>query len=94
MERLFISTYRYHSDLDADDLRKLTKKFAEVGNAPGVTAHYTRLDGSGGFLIQQDVGDPASAFEVTLQYAPWVDFEVFPVASIEETFPIIQKLYG
>jgi hypothetical protein len=72
----------------------LTKKFAEVGNAPGVIAHYTRLDGSGGFVIQENLTDHAAAFEVTLRYAPWMEFEVYPVATIEETFPVIQKVYG
>jgi hypothetical protein len=94
MKRLHVTSYRYRSGLDADDLRDLTKKFAEVGNAPGVIAHYSRLDGSGGFVVQEDIADHAAAFEVTLRYAPWIEFEVYPVATIEETFPVIQKVYG
>ena len=94
MERLFMIVYRYRDDLDAADLRELTKKFAEVGSAPGVIAHHTRLDGRGGFVLQSDPEDHAQAFEVTLTYAPWMEFEVVPVATIEEAFPVIQKVYG
>jgi hypothetical protein len=94
MERLFVTTYRYRSDLDVDDLRDLTKKFAEIGAAPGTIAHYTRLDGSGGFVIQRDAEDQAKVFEVTITYAPWMEFEVIPVTTIEDAFPVIQKVYG
>jgi hypothetical protein len=94
MQRLFLTTYRYRTHLEEDDLRDLTKKFAEVGAAPGTIAHYTRLDGTGGFVIQTDSGDDAKVFEVTIQYAPWMEFEVIPVTTIEDAFPVIQKVYG
>lgn len=94
MERLFMTTYRYRENLDADDLRQLTKKFAEIGAAPNTIAHYTRLDGQGGVVIQSDGGDHAKVFEVTIQYAPWMEFEVTPVTTIEEAFPVIQGIYG
>lgn len=94
MERMFMIAYRYRDGLREEDLRDLTKKFLEVGTAPGVVAHHMRLDGKGGFLLQRDPDDHAKAFEVTLQYAQWIDFEVIPVATVEEAFPVIQKLYG
>lgn len=94
MKRLQLLTYRYREHLGEADLRDLTKKFLEVGTAPGVIGHYTRLDGQGGFLIQELADDPAKDFEVMIQYGPWMTFELFPVATIEETFPIVQKLYG
>lgn len=94
MKRLYMVTYRYREDLDQGDLRDLTKKFTEVGNAPGTVANYTRLDGRGGFVLREEVDDDAPVFEVTLQYAPWIDFEVIPVTTIEDAFPIIQRLYG
>ena len=94
MKRLDVTMYRYRGDLKVDDLRELTKKFAVVGAAPGVLVHYTRLDGMGGFIVQETPEDPGKTFETIIQYAPWMEFEVIPVTTIEDSFPVIQSLYG
>jgi uncharacterized protein DUF3303 len=94
MKTLYVTAYRYREDLGEDDLRALTKKFMEIGNAPSVRAHYSRLDGQGGFVVQEVAEDAAPDYEFTLRYAPWIHFDVFPVASIEEAFPVIQRVYG
>jgi Domain of unknown function (DUF3303) len=94
MKTLYVIAYRFREGLDEPDLRQLTKKFAEIGNAPGVTAHYSRLDGQGGFVVTEPAEDEAPGYEVTLRYAPWINFEMFPVATIEEAFPVIQRVYG
>jgi hypothetical protein len=94
MKTLYVTAYRFHQDLDADDLGDLTKKFMEIGNAPSVRAHYSRLDGQGGFVVQEVPDDAEPDFEFTLRYAPWITFDVFPVATIEEAFPVIQRVYG
>jgi hypothetical protein len=94
MKRLYVTVYRYREGLDADDLRELTAKFAEVGTTSGVIQHYARLDGTGGFLIQDVADDPEADFGITIQYMPWMDFEVIPVATMEEAFPVIQRHYG
>jgi hypothetical protein len=52
---LYITVYEYRDDLDEDDLRELTRKFIEIGI---VISHYTRLDGRGGFVIQETPDDP------------------------------------
>jgi len=52
MKRLYMTAYRYRQNLGEADLRELTKKFAELGTVPGVIAHYERLDGMGGFMIE------------------------------------------
>jgi hypothetical protein len=94
MKALNLIVYRYREDLDVDALRELTQKFLEVGTASGVIAHYTRLDGRGGFVVQQAPDDPAKDFEVTIRYAPWMEFDVIAVATIEDAFPVIQRVYG
>ena len=68
MQQLFIVAYHYREGLDGDDLRELTKKFVEVGNAPGTLAHYTRLDGRGGFVLRKDEGDAARASPSTTRH--------------------------
>jgi hypothetical protein len=94
MKRLFMVAYRYREGLAEPDLRQLVKEFLEVGDAPGVIAHYERLDAGGGFVIQELPEDSEKAFEVTLRYRPWIDFEVFPITTLEDAFPVIQRVYG
>jgi hypothetical protein len=94
MKTLYVTAYRYREDLGEVELRELTKKFMEIGNAPSVTAHYSRLDGQGGFVVQEVADDAAPDYEFTLRYAPWINFDVYPVATIEEAFPVIQRVYG
>ena len=94
MKRLYMTTYRFRDGLDANDLRELTKQFMEIGTAPGAIAHYASLDGKGGFVISEDDDDPSETFKVTVQYGPWIEFDVVPVATIEEAFPVILSVYG
>ena len=94
MKRLYMTVYRYREHLGEDDLRTLTKKFAELGLAPTVIAHYERLDGRGGFMIEDVPEDAERGYEVTLRYSPWIEQEVFPITTMEEAFPVIQRVYG
>jgi hypothetical protein len=94
MKPLYMITYRFRDGLGEDELRKLTKKFAEVGQPPGVVAHYVCLDGSGGFMLQEQQENPEAAYENALRYQPWVEIEILPVATIEEAFPVALRVYG
>jgi len=94
MKRLYMTVYRYREGLGEDDLRKLTKKFLEIGTTRGVVAHYERLDGKGGFMVEEIPEDAEKSFELTLRYAPWLDFDVFPITTMEDAFPVIQRVYG
>jgi hypothetical protein len=94
MKLMHAVTYRYREGLGEEGLRTLTKRFIEFGTPPGVIAHYERIDGKGGFLLQEVPEDPEAIKENLLRYAPWIDFEVFPVTTMAEAFPLIQRVYG
>ena len=94
MKRMYMTMYRYREDLSEDDRRKLTKNILETGTAPGVIAHYERLDGKGGFMVEELPEDAESNYELTIRYTPWIEFDVFPITTMEEAFPIIQRVYG
>lgn len=94
MKRLFLVGYRYREGLHEEDFRNLTKKFVETGDAPGVIAHYERLDGKGGFVLEEVPEDTERSFELTLRYTPWLEFDVFPITTMEDAFPVIQRVYG
>lgn len=93
MKQLYLCSYRYR-DLDEEGLRALTQRFVDVGQSEGIIAHYTRLDGEGGFFVQEIAADPAEDFENLLRYGPYIEFEFTTVTTIEEAFPVIQKVYG
>jgi len=96
MDQIHVVTYRFRDNLRQQDYRELTKKFTEVGDAPGVIAHYYRLDGRGGFTVLKspEGDDAAKGLKVVMQYAPWIDFETAVCTTIEEAFPVIQSVYG
>jgi hypothetical protein len=94
MKLIQMVAYRYREGLGEDDFKALTKRFIEFGTAPGVIAHYERVDGKGGFLFQEMPVEPEAVKENLLRYAPWIDFEVFPVTTMAEAFPLIQRVYG
>ncbi len=94
MKRLYMGTYRIREGLSEEDGRKLTKKFAEIGAGPSIIAQYTRLDGQGGFFLADPAEDPERDFEFVLRYGPWLEFELFPVTTMEEAYPVIQRVYS
>lgn len=94
MKQLFMIAYRYRDKLDEDDLRHLTKKFVEFGEGPKPIAHYERLDGQGGFVLREFDQDPEKVYETTIRYAPYMEFDVMPVTTIEDAFPVISSVYG
>jgi hypothetical protein len=94
MKLFYLTTYRYREGLGEDALRELTKEFVQFGTPPGVVAHYERVDGKGGFVVQEVPEDPAAVKENLLRYAPWIDFDVAPITTMEDAFPLIQRVYG
>jgi Domain of unknown function (DUF3303) len=94
MKPLNMITYRFREGLGEAELTKLTQRFAEVGQPPGVLAHYVSVDGRGGFMLQEQQDDPEATYENALRYQPWVDIDVTPVATIEEAFPVALRVYG
>jgi len=94
VKHLYLTMYRFHDGLDEDDLKKMAKKFLEVGGGQGIIAHYSRLDGKGGFIIQDIPNDPEKDYENTIQYTPFMDMEVVPITTIEDAFPVFLRVYG
>ena len=94
MKQFVFTTYRYKTTLDESDFRALTKRFRDVGEPPGVVAHYERVDGSGGVLIQEAQADPETSYRSILQYAEWIEFDSTPMVGMDEAFGVIQQLFG
>ena len=96
MKRFSMFAYTYHEGLTAEDRREMVRLFAEGGEAPGVIAHYERLDGRGGFIIQEEIGgqDLEQDFEQTIAFSRFMDMEIHNLITVEDSFPVFQKVYG
>lgn len=93
MKHLYLTAYRYR-ELDEESTRALAKRFMELGSRPGVLAHYERLDGKGGFIVEEVPDDPEKDYERTIQLTEWMDFEVIPITTMEDAFPLVLRHFG
>jgi hypothetical protein len=94
MKPLNVITYRFRAGLGEAEIANLTKRFAEIGQPPGVIAHYVRVDGAGGIMLQEQQADPEATYENALRYQPWIEIEIAPAVTIEEAFPVALQVYG
>jgi hypothetical protein len=85
---VLVTTYRIKSHMTHEETGELMKTFANVGAAPGTTAHYVAADGSHGLVISE-TDDPAKGYRNILNYRQWVDFETAVVLPIDEAVPHI-----
>lgn len=93
MKSLYMIAYRYR-ELDDEDTQALTKKYMEIGPHPSQLAHYQRLDTRGGFIVQEVPDDPEMDYERTMLLNEWIEFEIIPIATMEDAFPVILRNYG
>ncbi len=93
MKHLYLTVYRYRG-LDEEATRALTKRFMELGSRPGILAHYERLDGKGGYILEEAPKDPEADYERILQLNEWLDFEVIPITTMEDAFPVVLRHFG
>jgi len=45
------------------------------------------------YRLQQRQDDPEASYENILRYQPWIVADVVPVATAEDAFPVIQRVY-
>jgi hypothetical protein len=80
---LFITEYRLKPHMTKDEVARLMDGFGKQGPGPGETAHYVRVDSTGGFTIS-DNEDAAAAYASALAYTEFITFTVTPVLSIDD----------
>ena len=96
MKRLLMISYTYNAALSAQDRQQMVRLFAADGGTPGAFAHFERLDGRGGFIIQEQLEDEdlQKDFEQTVAFAPFLSSEMYAITTMEDAFPIMQRVYG
>ena len=96
MKRLMMISYTYHDGLSAQDRQEMVRLFETDGGTPGAIAHYERIDGRGGFVVQEELQDDELErdFEQTVAFAPFLSAEMYAITTMEDAFPIMQRVYG
>ena len=89
----FVTRYKFKGDQSPESVKALLAVFGERGAAPGEIAHYIAADARGGIVISE-ADSLEDAYENTLHYQQWLDFETTPVMTIEQALPIIMKVHG
>lgn len=90
---IFVTSYTFKPHMTKADIAELMEVFASEGSAPGTTAHYINVDGSGGVVIAEN-DDPEAAYRNVLNYAPWLNFETNNALSVEDAVPQILDYLG
>lgn len=85
---LYMTRYSIRGERTKERVGTLMSVFGERGEIPGTVAHYTAMDGSGGFVII-DSDDPAPLYQATLAYQEWLDMETTPIMAIADAVPHI-----
>lgn len=80
---LLVTNYRFKPYITKDEVKRLLEVFAEVGNAPGTTAHYVWADGTGGTVIGE-TDDVVGSYRNILSYGPWIEFDQKVVLRVED----------
>jgi hypothetical protein len=90
---LFQTNYTLVGDRSAERGKELMALFMKRGNSPGEIAHYIRADGSGGTVIS-DNRDIAELHDQAMAYFPYMEFDIVPIRTVEESVPDLLKYYG
>jgi fermentation-respiration switch protein FrsA (DUF1100 family) len=80
---LFITEYRLKPHMSKAEVARLMDVFGKRGPGPGETAHYVRVDSTGGFTVS-DLEDSTAAYESALAYTEFITFTVTPVLKIDD----------
>lgn len=85
---LYVTRYSIRGERTKERIGALMSVFGERGEIPGTIAHYTAMNGRGGFLII-DSDDQASLYQATLAHPQWLDLETTPIMAVEDAVPRI-----
>jgi hypothetical protein len=83
---LYITRYSIRGERTKERIGALMSVFGERGEIPGTVAHYTAIDGTGGYVIVES-DDQAALYQATLAYQEWLDLETTPIMAIEDAVP-------
>ncbi|KHL13259.1 hypothetical protein CLV56_2482 [Mumia flava] len=87
---ILVTTYRIKPFLSKAETKELLGAFAEVGNAPGTTAHYVFADGGGGVVVAES-DDPMEGYRNLLNYSQWISFDTKVMLKVDDAVPMIME---
>jgi hypothetical protein len=84
---LFMAIYTTKDSRTEESHKRSLKLFTEWKPPVPFKSHYSRADGRGGIAFFE-TDSPALVTEMITPWAPFFDFDLCPVLSIEEAVPI------
>jgi hypothetical protein len=77
-----------------EGVQEVLKRYADLGEGPGLLAHYVFTDGTGGIVISEG-DDAAFGYKVGLALGEFFDdVETRVVLPLEEALPIVMEYAG
>jgi hypothetical protein len=94
---LLVTVYRWRDDAHGKEAgRKLMEAYGEVGNDPGLVAHYVFADGTGGVVIV-DTDDVTAAYRTSLRLGEFVDLHAsrtYPAIALDAAVTHVGEYLG
>jgi hypothetical protein len=79
----YLLHYTFKPHMGKDETARMMETFASVGEAPGRTHHFVRVDGRGGTVIGE-TDDLDAVYRNVLSYSDWVEFDMSTVLAVDE----------
>jgi hypothetical protein len=89
----YILNYTFKSHMTKPEVAQLMETFAAVGNSPGATADYLRVDGRGGTMVGE-TDDLAGVYRNMLSYTEWMEMDLSVVLPTEDAVPQVLDFLG
>jgi Protein of unknown function (DUF3303) len=72
--------------------RRILDMYSKWAAPASMTFHQfvARVDGGGGFCVM-DTDNPADLMEITSKFAPFADYEIYPVVDIADGVRVLQE---
>jgi len=91
---LIASIYQWNETARAKErFKEILERYGELGEGPGVVAHYVFADGTGGIIIT-DGADPEFAYKTGLALGEFLDVDTRVVLPLDEALPIAMSYAG
>jgi hypothetical protein len=94
---LMATVYRWRDDAHGKEtVRAVMERYMEVGNDPGMVAHYVFSDGTGGIVINE-VADANQAYRTSLRMSEFLDLQASfstPVLVLDDALAHVGELLG
>lgn len=89
----FISTYKFRDGAHSGAAKAFLSGGAQPPEGAKLLGRWHAADGSGGFSLME-TDDPATAYQLSLEWSEFLSITTVPVLEDAEVGPILAKVFG